>query len=119
MKKRLLSIAMLCLVLMFAVVPVVSATTPAIGFDEKKTIWYTDGVVSYEFTAPESKLYTFSLGKLLPVQMTQTLNVYDDQNQLLGNSVSYGIAKIYLNLTAGQVVRIDASTTFKAGLVVY
>lgn len=119
MKKRLFGLVMMCLVFMFAIIPVASASSPAIGLNESKIVWQADGVVSYEFTAPESKAYTFKLQKILPVSMTTSLKLYDDQNQLLATSVTYGVSVISLNMTAGEVVRIDASTTFKAGLIVY
>lgn len=118
MKKRLFGLVM-CLVLMFAVIPVASATSPAIGLNESKIVWQADGVVSYEFTAPESKVYTFKLQKILPVSMTTSLKLYDQQNQLLASSVTNGVSIIPLSLTAGEVVRINASTSFKAGLIVY
>ncbi|MBW7475555.1 hypothetical protein K0T92_12410 [Paenibacillus oenotherae] len=118
MKKRLFTFAMLCLVFMFAAIPVASATTQTIALGDKKSIGYTDGVVSFEFTAPVSRSYTFTLQKIYPIAMTQTLKLYDDQNQLLASNVAYGTSIVTLNLTAGQVVRVDASTTFKAGLYV-
>ncbi|MBW7475558.1 hypothetical protein K0T92_12425 [Paenibacillus oenotherae] len=123
MKKRLFALAM-CLVFMFAVIPVASAAIPAIGLNDSKIVTQPDGVVSYEFTAPESKVYIFKLSKLLPLAMTTSLKLYNAQNQLIVSSVQYGGSHASYNMTAGQVVRIDASvpsssfSTMKAGLVV-
>lgn len=119
MKKNLLGLVM-CLVFMLAVVPVASATAPTIGLNEVKIVSKEDGVVSYEFTAPESREYTFRLVRVIPpAQMTATLTLYDSQNQLLATRAATGISIITLKMTAGEVVRIDASTTnYKAGLTV-
>lgn len=108
MKKRLFALA-LCLVFMFTVIPVASATIPAIGLDDTKYVTTADGVVSYEFTAPESKVYVFKMLKTLPLgPLTTLITLYDDQNnQLLSTATGHAS----YNMTAGEVVRFDVSVT--------